>query len=167
MTNTELLNEYIDRAGVKRNHLARALGLSPYGLARKIRNESEFKVSEIRKLQSILNINTHAELMAVFFVDAVDLKSTTNKRLYNLWLQMLYRCDNPKHISYKYYGGRGITVCEEWRQSFEAFHDWALANGYSDSLTIDRIEPDGDYEPSNCRWATMKEQCHNRRPRNA
>lgn len=163
MTNTELLNEYINETGLKRNHVARMMGLTPYGLARKIRNESEFKVSEILKLLSILKIDSDEEMSAIFFADMVDLESTVNKRVYNIWRLMLYRCDNPKHISYKYYGGRGITVCDEWRQNFEAFHDWAISNGYRDDLTLDRINTDGNYEPSNCRWTTMKVQASNRR----
>lgn len=82
-------------------------------------------------------------------------------RLYNIWVLMKQRCNNPKATHYERYGGRGISVCPEW-EVFENFGEWALANGYDDSLTIDRINNDSIYEPSNCRWVTMKEQSLNR-----
>lgn len=75
------------------------------------------------------------------------------------------RCNNPSYDAYRLYGGRGIRVCEEWngKHSFETFQKWAIDSGYKDSLTIDRINVDGDYTPYNCRWATAKEQGINRR----
>ena len=81
-------------------------------------------------------------------------------RLYNIWASMKTRCDNPKQIGYKYYGGRGITYCPEWK-SFEPFQSFALANGYNDSLTIDRINSNGNYEPKNCRFIPQKQQLRN------
>ena len=83
-------------------------------------------------------------------------------RLYRTWTDMRNRCNNRKNVHYSRYGGRGIKVCDEWQRSFESFHAWAIANGYSDDLTIDRIDVNGNYEPSNCRWITMSQQQYNK-----
>lgn len=88
----------------------------------------------------------------------------TNTRLYRIWQAMRDRTGNPRASRYSYYGGRGIAVCAEW-QEFEPFQQWSLANGYADNLSIDRIDVDGNYEPSNCRWATQLQQVRNRRPK--
>ncbi len=86
-------------------------------------------------------------------------------RLYSIWTDIKKRTLNPKNKSYKDYGGRGIAICEEWKNDFMSFHDWAMSNGYSDELSIDRIDNDGNYEPNNCRWTTQTIQCRNRRIR--
>lgn len=82
-------------------------------------------------------------------------------RIYNIWRSMRQRCSNSKCKNYKHYGGKGITVCPEW-EDFQTFHKWAVEHGYSDELTIDRIDVNGNYEPSNCRWVSYKIQANNK-----
>lgn len=86
----------------------------------------------------------------------------SQSRLYRIWKSMRRRCYNPSDRHYAIYGGLGITVCNEW-ENYQNFANWAKYNGYTDVLTIDRINPYGNYEPSNCRWATQKEQGRNKR----
>lgn len=76
---------------------------------------------------------------------------------------MLQRCYNPNDHSYKHYGGRGISICEEWKSNFKAFYDWAIPNGWEKALEIDREDNNGNYEPDNCRWVTPKVNSNNKR----
>lgn len=86
----------------------------------------------------------------------------SRERLHNIWKGMRGRCNNSNESSYKNYGARGIKVCEEWND-YTVFRKWALENGYNDSLTIERKDVNKGYEPSNCEWITLGEQCNNRR----
>ena len=86
----------------------------------------------------------------------------SKSRLYRIWTSMKTRCYNSNHEAYNLYGGRGITVCDEWRDNYIEFEHWAVNNGYAPNLTIDRIDVDGGYYPDNCRWATPKEQSNNK-----
>lgn len=89
----------------------------------------------------------------------------SSSNLYRRWIGIKSRCLNPNNCNYKYYGGRGIGICEEWL-NFNSFAEWAMSNGFDESLTIDRIDNDGDYCPSNCRWVTQRIQNINMRHKN-
>jgi len=98
--------------------------------------------------------------------DKINLGTSTHKlcgtRCYNIWNRMKDRCYNVNAEKYKVYGARGIKICDEWRDDFAKFYEWAMNNGYSDELSIDRIDVNGNYEPNNCRWATSVEQARNK-----
>lgn len=85
-----------------------------------------------------------------------------NTRLFRIWVGMRHRCRNEKLREYKYYGGKGVSVCNEWNNSFEKFEEWAILHGYNELLTLDRIDVNGNYEPNNCRWVTNEEQQANK-----
>lgn len=87
----------------------------------------------------------------------------TSTRLHSIWKDMKRRCYNPRRKEWADYGGRGIDVCAEWKESYMKFRDWALANGYNDNLSLDRVNNDRGYSPENCRWATNIQQAENKR----
>lgn len=87
----------------------------------------------------------------------------TNERIYIIWKNMKARCLNKNHDDYPLYGGRGISICDEWKDNYINFKTWAINNHYSDNLSLDRIDVNGNYCPENCRWITQKGQCNNTR----
>lgn len=84
-------------------------------------------------------------------------------RLYRIWANVKTRCFNVNDPHYSRWGGKGVGMCKEWKNSFQSFYNWAIANGYSDNLTIDRIDNEKGYSPDNCRWATIEEQNRNKK----
>lgn len=89
-------------------------------------------------------------------------KSKNTSPVYGVWSKMKNRCCWSGSSSYHRYGGRGISICDEWLNDFQAFHDWAMSSGYREGLQIDRIDNDGGYCPENCRWVTVAENSRNR-----
>lgn len=108
-----------------------------------------------------MGIATSCGCKSADFLRSLSTHNKSYEHLYSIYNSMCNRCYNPKTTRFHRYGGRGISVCEEWRNSIDAFCTWATQNGYKKDLTIDRINNDGNYEPSNCRWVDRKVQSRN------
>jgi len=98
-----------------------------------------------------------------FQIEARMTHQLSNHKLYRVWVSMINRCYDPKTRHYKDYGGRGIFVCEEWRNNFKIFYDWCMENNYEEGLTVDRTDNDKEYSPSNCRLLSIQAQQFNKR----
>lgn len=121
---------------------------------------------EVRKRLSAGKTDKSCGCMTSKIISKVNTKhgdGYNSSGLYNIWHQMKKRCYSPNSKRYKDWGGRGITICKQWKESYVKFKFWALNNGYKDGLTIERKNNNGNYEPLNCKWATRKEQVRNKK----
>lgn len=125
----------------------------------------DMKTAQMSKILSCGNSTLCRELNKYGLIEEKrsEKKIIKNKRVYRIWQGMKGRCYNKNDRKYKYYGAKKVSVCDEWINSFPAFYNWAIANGYKDNLTIDRINANGDYCEKNCRWVGYSEQNNNKR----
>lgn len=158
---TDTIKNLVEYAKAQGSQHADKLYMTYSKLANKMAGVSKRDEATVMQLNN-LSLMEHIILCVI---DSGIVAGKHYKEIYqdcNEWRAMKARCNIPSCSNYEYYGGRGIKVCDEWINDFEAFKQWAIKNGYADKLTIDRIDVSGDYCPENCRWISFQENCWNR-----
>lgn len=125
-------------------------------------NEKEVRLKHLKAGKIVSCGCNKAEKAKATCIKKNTIHNNSKTKLYSIWIGIKGRCNYPSSLHYKNYGGRGIKLCEEWL-IFDNFQKWAMSTGHKPELVLDRINPNGNYEPSNCRWVTIKQNCNNKR----